>query len=91
MGESFIKDCNDLGMLLDASHFVRGGVLGFGGGQAGFGSDFDGIDQWIPGLEHAGKIPYLTEALLRRFPEELVREFMYRNWFTFLHRHWPIH
>ncbi|KPV57703.1 membrane dipeptidase [Paenibacillus sp. A3] len=161
-GKTFIKDCNDLGMLLDASHlseaafwdlaaasaepFVathsnaravcghprnlnngqireivrRDGRIGVtfvpwfvqqgrqasidgvlqhvehicslgGGGQLVLGSDFDGIDQWIPGLEHAGQIPYLTEALLRRFPEELVRGIMYRNWFTFLHRHLPIH
>ncbi|MDO3676358.1 dipeptidase [Paenibacillus ehimensis] len=161
-GKTFIKDCNDLGMLLDASHlseaafwdlaaasakpfvathsnaravcghprnlndgqirelirrdgrigvtfvpwFVQQGGLASmdgvlkhvehicslgGSGQLVLGSDFDGIDQWIPGLEHAGKIPLLTEALLRRFPEELVRGFMYRNWFTFLHRHLPVH
>ncbi len=75
------------GVLRHVEHICSLG----GGGQLVFGSDFDGIDQWIPGLEHAGKLPCLTEALLRRFPEELVRGFMYRNWFTFLHRHLPIH
>lgn len=49
-----------------------------------FGSDFDGIHQWIEGLEHPGKYPDLVELLQKYYPETLVRQFMYDNMLSFL-------
>ncbi|MBD7967296.1 dipeptidase [Paenibacillus gallinarum] len=49
-----------------------------------FGSDFDGIPQWIEGLEHPGKYPDLVELLQKHYPETLVRQFMYDNMLSFL-------
>lgn len=57
--------------------------------QLMFGSDFDGIDAWVEGLEHPGCYPALTDQLLAHYPEELVRGWMYGNAFTFLHKNLP--
>ncbi|UUZ85994.1 dipeptidase [Paenibacillus sp. P26] len=59
--------------------------------QITFGSDFDGISQWIPGLEKAGNYGHLVQALLKRYPDELVRRFLYGNWFRFLQQKLPVH
>jgi len=48
--------------------------------QTGFGSDFDGSDRLLTGLEHAGQLDQLVEALLKRYKEEEVRGFMGENW-----------
>src|SRR5699024_2476599 len=45
-----------------------------GENQVGFGSDFDGIDFVIDGLEHAGKYGRLVETLLKYYPERLVKK-----------------
>ncbi|WP_068496285.1 dipeptidase [Paenibacillus kribbensis] len=37
-----------------------------------FGSDFDGIERHVQGLEHPGKYPEFAELLLKHYPEELV-------------------
>ncbi|MCZ8512289.1 dipeptidase [Paenibacillus filicis] len=58
--------------------------------QITFGSDFDGIQQWIPGLEKAEQYVNLVHALQRRYPEELVRRFMYGNWYSFLQKRLPV-
>ncbi|WP_449600949.1 dipeptidase [Paenibacillus sp. Marseille-Q9583] len=49
-----------------------------------FGSDFDGIDTWVEKLEHPGKYPDLIEQLLRYYPENTVRGWMYENAASFL-------
>lgn len=49
-----------------------------------FGSDFDGIHQWIEGLEHPGKYPGLVELLQKYYSETIVRQFMYDNMLSFL-------
>ncbi|WIV20853.1 dipeptidase [Paenibacillus polygoni] len=49
-----------------------------------FGSDFDGIHQWIEGLEHPGKYPDLVELLQKHYSETIVRQFMYDNVLSFL-------
>jgi membrane dipeptidase len=49
-----------------------------------FGSDFDGIDRHVTGLEHPGRYPDLVEALLKRYPERLVRRFLAENARRFL-------
>ncbi|WP_311082776.1 membrane dipeptidase [Paenibacillus polymyxa] len=38
-----------------------------------FGSDFDGIEHHVQGLEHSGKYPVFAELLLKHYPEELVK------------------
>lgn len=55
-----------------------------GEGNVGFGSDFDGIEQWIQGLEHAGKYENLINELCKNFNDDLVERFLYRNWESFL-------
>ncbi|WP_373229517.1 dipeptidase [Cohnella sp.] len=52
-------------------------VCALGGAQnIAFGSDFDGITRHVQGLEHPGKYPDLANALLKHYPENLVRGFM---------------
>ena len=51
-----------------------------------FGSDFDGIDRHVEGLEHPGRYPALIRALLDRYPEVLVRGFLYDNALRFLQK-----
>ncbi|MCM3128792.1 dipeptidase [Paenibacillus provencensis] len=49
-----------------------------------FGSDFDGIHEWIQGLEHSGTYPELVNLLLKHYPESVVRGFMYDNILSFM-------
>ncbi|GIQ70991.1 diguanylate cyclase [Xylanibacillus composti] len=149
-GKQFVRECNQLGMIVDVSHltetgfwelcemsrrpfyashsnayaicphprnlkndqiealFRQGGIMGLtfvpyflrkgsgaaiddvlrhvehvcglgGERQLTFGSDFDGINEWVRGLEHAGCYPQLIEALLRRYSETQVRGFLWEN------------
>lgn len=57
--------------------------------QLAFGSDFDGIDRHVDGLAHPGQYPALAEALLARYPEELVRGFLSANARRFLAANLP--
>ncbi|XEC97185.1 dipeptidase [Paenibacillus tarimensis] len=57
--------------------------------QLMLGSDFDGIDRHVQQLTHPGEITNLTESLLKRYPEELVRAIMADNALTFLKNHLP--
>jgi len=61
------------------------------GGQnhIGFGSDFDGIEQWVVGLEHAGKYGDLVEELLKHYKSEEVDRFLWKNWYRFLENNLP--
>lgn len=54
-----------------------------------FGSDFDGIDQWVKGLENPGKYQEWGNKLLKHYPEELVRGWMSENALNFLEQHLP--
>ncbi|WP_211184534.1 dipeptidase [Paenibacillus lemnae] len=54
-----------------------------------FGSDFDGIDQWVEGLESPGCYPRLIELLLKHYPEYLVRGWTSGNALAFLEKHLP--
>ncbi|MDQ0163138.1 dipeptidase [Bacillus alveayuensis] len=47
--------------------------------QIGLGSDFDGIDVKVKGLEDASKTQRLINELLKHFSEEEVRGFAYQN------------
>ncbi|WP_169713507.1 dipeptidase [Paludifilum halophilum] len=52
-----------------------------------FGSDFDGIDQKVPGLEDTGALDGFREILLQRYPEPLVRRWTVENGFQFYFKH----
>jgi membrane dipeptidase len=161
-GKTFIKECNDWGILLDVSHlsvrsfwdlasistkpfvathsnaraicnhprnldddqlrelimrkgrvgltfvpwFVQSGglvkmeallphiehICGLGGSKSlVLGSDFDGIDKWLIGLENAGQYEALAELLSKHYPDELVLDILYRNWLQFLQGQLPVH
>jgi membrane dipeptidase len=55
----------------------------------GFGSDFDGIDQWIHGLEKASDYHRLAEALQKYYSDETVNRFLYRNAVEFYSKELP--
>ena len=58
-----------------------------GENHVGFGSDFDGIDDWPVGLRHAGQITNLIEGLRRRgFGEELVEKIAGLNFKAYMER-----
>lgn len=54
-----------------------------------FGSDFDGIESHVKGLEHAGKYEEWADLLLKYYPEELVTGWLYGNAREFLLRWLP--
>jgi membrane dipeptidase len=54
-----------------------------------FGSDFDGIDQWVVGLEHTGKYADLYQLLLKYYRTDEVEGFMWKNWFDFYAEYLP--
>ncbi|MDF9841303.1 membrane dipeptidase [Paenibacillus sp. PastF-1] len=65
-------------------------VCSLGGSrQLMFGSDFDGIDAWIEGLEHPGKYTDLADLLLKHYPEDEVKGWLHGNAMRFLNTHLP--
>lgn len=48
----------------------------------GLGSDFDGIEQFVNGLEDASKYPVLINELLKYYSEEFVQDIAYNNLIT---------
>ncbi|QDP41834.1 dipeptidase [Radiobacillus deserti] len=52
--------------------------------QIGFGSDFDGIGQFVEGLNHAGEYQNLINELMKHYKEEEVRGFAYENFLNHL-------
>jgi membrane dipeptidase len=50
----------------------------------GLGSDFDGIDRTVAGLEHPGKYEQFRNELSQHYRESDIENWMYKNWFTFL-------
>ena len=58
-----------------------------GENNIGFGSDFDGIDDWPVGLRNAGEIPNLIAGLRRRgFGEKLVERIAGLNFKEYMER-----
>lgn len=53
------------------------------------GSDFDGIDEWIPGLEHPGKLEYFTNILYNHFPQRTVEGLLWQNAMSFFRQTLP--
>ncbi|KIL41410.1 hypothetical protein SD70_07095 [Gordoniibacillus kamchatkensis] len=54
-----------------------------------FGSDFDGIEQWITGLENAGKYETIGNELCKHYKPEQVELFLHGNWARFLQEQLP--
>ncbi|WP_211745874.1 dipeptidase [Paenibacillus sp. Marseille-Q4541] len=79
----FVKEQGEVSQTDLLKHIEHVCSLG-GANHIMFGSDFDGIHQWIQGLEHPGKYTDLVELLQKHYPETLVRQFMYDNMLTFL-------
>ncbi|MGG1551218.1 dipeptidase [Paenibacillus ferrarius] len=50
----------------------------------GFGSDFDGIEQWMVNLRHTGDYANIREALSKSYTETQVEAFLYGNWRRFM-------
>lgn len=48
------------------------------------GSDFDGIDQFVSGLEDASKYPQLINELIKHYSEDQVAGFAYQNFLNFI-------
>lgn len=62
-------------------------ILQLGGEESiSFGSDFDGIDQYMSSLRHAGQYQALVDFLCFRYGERLVRKFCYENFEQFILR-----
>jgi membrane dipeptidase len=62
-------------------------VMKIAPGAAGFGTDFDGVDDEPDGLEDVSRLPKVTEELLRRgHSEEEVRGVLGENFLRFLSR-----
>lgn len=62
-------------LIKHIDHFCSlGGVS-----HIGLGSDFDGIDEKVKGLEDASKQPNLINELLKRYSEDEVKGFAYQN------------
>lgn len=63
-------------------------ICGLGGeNHLFFGSDFDGMDDKIPHLENASQLNNLKEALLKRYPETLVKKWAWENGYQFYSKH----
>ncbi|MBU5441843.1 dipeptidase [Paenibacillus sp. MSJ-34] len=54
-----------------------------------FGSDFDGIEEWVEGLEHAGQYAQLRDSLSRHYRQELVERFLHGNASAYLKAYLP--
>lgn len=76
---AFINAGRDMASIADLiRHIDHLCALG-GEKQIGFGSDFDGISDYITNLEHAGHYQNLVESLLKHYSEDQVRGFAYEN------------
>ncbi|WP_392455861.1 dipeptidase [Chryseomicrobium aureum] len=64
-------------------HFEH--IVALGGEDIiGFGSDFDGINIKVDGLEHAGQFPHLLERLRSSFSDDQVEKWMYKNFYRYV-------
>ncbi len=87
IGITFVPDFLRQGGRATVSDVLRhlDYVCSLGGERnVGFGSDFDGIDETVEGLDRAGKYDHLANTLLRYYKEEHVHRFLYQNFFDHL-------
>jgi membrane dipeptidase len=60
-------------------------VCALGGeNHLGFGSDFDGIETFVPHLEHVADYDHLLNELSKQYSANLVEKFLSGNWLSFL-------
>lgn len=71
------------------THIDHIGSLG-GIRHIGFGSDFDGVDYHIPGLEHPGQYDRLASELYKQYSAEEADGFLSGNWLRFLEENLPV-
>ncbi|MDI3327253.1 MAG: dipeptidase [Alicyclobacillaceae bacterium] len=77
---AFIGPKGDLEeLLLHVDHALR--VAGTR--HVAFGSDFDGSEEAVRGLETARRYPALAEALVQRYGPETARRLLWENWLQF--------
>ncbi|NHN28302.1 membrane dipeptidase [Paenibacillus sp. S3N08] len=57
--------------------------------QIVLGSDFDGIDERIPGLEHAGQFGGLVQHLSKYYKDEWIKDLLHNNWNRYLQTNLP--
>ena len=75
----FINETGDVVTIKDIINHIDH-ICALGGiKKIGFGSDFDGIDEYVEDLEHVGKYQNLINELLKHYSEDDVRGFAYRN------------
>lgn len=80
----FIKKESKTASISDLiKHIDHLSALG-GVNQIGFGSDFDGIDSTMTGVEHAGQYSNIINELLKYYREEEVKGFAYQNFLNHL-------
>ncbi|MNI03670.1 Membrane dipeptidase [compost metagenome] len=85
---SFVKQ-QSVAQIHHLLHHIEA-ICSLGGEHVvGFGSDFDGIEHWIVGLEHAGHYDHLVNELCKRYSEDQVKRFLYVNWRNFLVKNLP--
>ncbi len=53
------------------------------------GSDYDGIEQTVNGLEHCAKWYHLTNEMHKIYDSKTIEDFMFNNWFQFLSNNLP--
>jgi membrane dipeptidase len=85
----FVSDSGKASIDLLIKHIEHICALG-GHNHVVIGSDFDGFDSRIPGLEHAGKFQNLAQQLSKYFSDEVVENILYRNWLSFLQNNLPV-
>jgi membrane dipeptidase len=84
----FLSSGNDASIEHIVAHIEK--VCEWGGVHAAaLGSDFDGIDQKVPGLENPAQLPNLLDALSKIFSDEQIERITYRNWYDFFVRELP--
>lgn len=82
IGITFVKEFLRENGDITVSHIIKHieHICSLGGeDHIGFGSDFDGTDGLISGLENAGKYDFLIEELLKFYSNEQVEKFSFRN------------
>lgn len=79
----FVKEGRNVSSRDLLPHLER--ICSLGGAEhIMFGSDFDGIESHLSDLQHAGHYAKWQETLLKYYPEELVRGWLYGNAAAFL-------
>lgn len=85
----FVKQKGDVSISDVLKHIDHICSLG-GVRHLGFGSDFDGIEEHISGLDHAGKYGRLADELSRHYKAAEVEGFLWGNWNRFLKENLPL-